>query len=82
MTTKHDALTFLQQHKLAVLSTQSTEGGLDGAAIYYVGKDNKILYFLTHKESHKFKNIIAHDTAALTIVDEKLATKIPCGGHR
>lgn len=80
MTTKHDALTFLQQHKLAVLSTQSAEGELDGAAIYYVSKDDQTLYFLTHRESRKFKNITANSAAALTIFDEKLQQTIQAKG--
>lgn len=80
MTTKHEALAFFEQHKLAVLSTVSAQGQPDGAAIYYTVKDDRDVYFLTHKESSKFKNIEANAAASLTVFNEDTQQTIQAQG--
>jgi uncharacterized pyridoxamine 5'-phosphate oxidase family protein len=77
---RKNALTFLKNHKLGVLSTV-TEGDPSGAVIYYVVNDDLTVYFLTHVESNKYQHLKTYPTAALTIFDEALQATVQMTGE-
>ena len=79
-TSRGQALAFLEERKVAVLSTVSEKGEAWGAAIYYVIEQNFTFYFFTHVESKKYKNIQAHPQAALTVVDDPTQTTVQVSG--
>ena len=60
---------FLTAHDVAVLSTVSRSGQVQGAAVYYkLGKEDQ-LHVLTKSDSTKAHNMIAHPQVAMTIYD-------------
>lgn len=59
---------FLMSHDLAVLSTISRNGEVQGAAVYYV-LANDYLYILTKADSAKARNMWTHPQVALTVYD-------------
>lgn len=80
-TTSHQkAQAFLEEHKVAVLSTASEKGEAWGAAIYYVVDENLAFYFFTHVGSKKYRNLQEHPQAALTIVDDYQQTTVQASG--
>ncbi len=66
---QEDALTFLKNHELAVLSSIARTGAVEGAVIYYTVIDNHP-YFVTKLSSHKAENILGNQHASLTVYDE------------
>lgn len=69
-----DALQFLQDHEVGVLSSTDRTGIVNGAVIYYV-MHNGIPYFMTKLGSNKAANILGNQHAALTVFDaDKLQT--------
>jgi len=81
MDPKHqEAYTFLQAHKLGVLSTQSSEGQLWGAAIYYYVDDRFNFYFLTHTDTQKYRNLREYPRVALTVADDYTQTTVQTAG--
>lgn len=66
------AADFLFSHSIGVISTISREGSLSSAAVYYVfNNDTQCLNILTKNQTTKAKNIIANESVAFTIYDEK-----------
>ena len=66
-----EAEEFLNGHELAVISTISRTGSVQGAAIYYYAPGDGRVYFITKGETNKAHNILASGQVALTIVDEQ-----------
>lgn len=82
MDTAHKkAFEFLNDHKLATLSTSSEDGTPWGAAIYYVVDEHFNFYFLTHSETKKYFNMQKHHSAAITVVDDYLQTTVQASGQ-
>jgi nitroimidazol reductase NimA-like FMN-containing flavoprotein (pyridoxamine 5'-phosphate oxidase superfamily) len=75
-----EAVTFLEEHKLAVLSTVSEKGEVWGAAIYFVVSDKLDFYFFTHIESTKYRNLKQHPQAAITVADDYRQTTVQASG--
>jgi nitroimidazol reductase NimA-like FMN-containing flavoprotein (pyridoxamine 5'-phosphate oxidase superfamily) len=80
MVTHKEAFTFLNGHKLGVLSTVSENGAAWGAAIYFVVDDTLNFYFFTHIKSKKYNNITKHPQAGLTIADDAEQTTVQVSG--
>lgn len=59
---------FVEDHEIAVLSTLSRQGHVEGATIYY-RFSHGYFYILTKSESAKAHNMLAHPQVALTIFD-------------
>src|SRR6266542_4268696 len=76
-----DASTFLNEHKLAVLSTASEKGEVWGAAVYYVVDEKLNFYFFTHVESKKYRNLKEHPQVALTVTDDYAQTTVQASGE-
>lgn len=79
---KHtEVYTFLDGHKLGVLSTATKQAVPGGAAIYYVVDEALNFYFLTHSTSQKYKNVHENPEAALTITDDYTQTTVQASGR-
>jgi nitroimidazol reductase NimA-like FMN-containing flavoprotein (pyridoxamine 5'-phosphate oxidase superfamily) len=80
-TTSHQkAQAFLEEHKVAVLSTVSEKGEAWGAAIYYAVAQNFTFYFFTHVGSKKYQNLKEHPQVALTVADDFQQTTVQASG--
>lgn len=80
-TTSHQkAQAFLEEHKVAVLSTVSEKGEAWGAAVYYAVDKDLTFYFFTHVGSKKYRNLQAHPQAALTVADDYQQTTVQASG--
>ena len=62
-------MAFLKSEKLGTLSTVTEEGKPDGAAIYYVVKNDWEIHFLTKKNTGKYKNILQNEDVVLTVTN-------------
>lgn len=62
-----EALTFLKEHDLAVLSTVDRTGNVHGAVVYYLVDENNLIYILTKSGTGKGRNVYANGQVALTI---------------
>jgi general stress protein 26 len=60
-------LNFLAENDLAVLSTISRTGVVNGAVVYYTMDSDGFVYILTRSESTKARGVIAHGQVALTV---------------
>ena len=67
---KQDALLFLKENTLAVISTVSIENTPESATIYYVVDDNFNFYFMSETNSRKVNNFRANPHVALVIGTE------------
>lgn len=75
-----EALAFLQQHDLGVLSSISRTNQLNGAAVYYTVSDKGMLHILTKSETQKSHNILAHPEVAFTVYDEPARATVQLQG--
>jgi len=78
---KEDVLEFLRKERLATISTVTPEGKPDGAAIYYIAKDNLEIVFLTKKNTGKFTNMLQDKDVVLTITNEELQHTVKIRGE-
>jgi general stress protein 26 len=62
-----EAIKFLKNHDLGVLSTIDRTGNVHGAVIYYLVDENNFVYMLTKSETGKGRNVYAHSQVALTV---------------
>lgn len=67
---KEEIQEFLDENRLAILSTVNEEGLPDAAPIYYYPTNNFEVLFVTPNKTKKFKNIIQNNHIILTIVKE------------
>jgi len=67
-----DALTFLREHDIGVLSTVERTGALSSSVVYYTITDEH-LYFMTKENTHKAENIIGNQHVSFIVYD---ATKL------
>ncbi len=54
---KREALNFLKSQKTAVVATVSSDGEPQSATVYYIMDEDFFLYFMTGRETRKFKNL-------------------------
>lgn len=73
--TKEEILDFLNNQRLATVATVKESGLPDAASVYYVVNEDGDLFFLTRKETGKFKNIQQSGEVVVVVTDrEKLET--------
>lgn len=63
----NEALTFLKEHDLAVLSTVDRTGNVHGAVVYYVLDQRNFIYVMTKSETEKGRDVYAHSQVAITV---------------
>ena len=62
-----EALKFLREHNVAMISTASETGEPQASVVYYFVDDILNLYFATGRETRKFKNILANPRVAFAV---------------
>ncbi len=67
MVTKEDILTFIKRHRLAVISTVTTDGKSESAAIEFGENDNFELIFDAFENSRKIQNLRKNPHVSLVI---------------
>lgn len=60
---------FLKSHVAATLATVDEHGQPYTSTIYYAPETENILRFITKTETSKYKNLVADDRCAITILD-------------
>jgi nitroimidazol reductase NimA-like FMN-containing flavoprotein (pyridoxamine 5'-phosphate oxidase superfamily) len=63
---------FLRHHPLGALATVSADGRPWSSPIYFVVDDNLHFYFVTRRETLKYKNLKQNQSAALSITDQDM----------
>lgn len=71
---------FLRTHPMGVLSTVSEDGRPWGAAVYYVPDEDFNFYFVTRKNTHKYKNIEDNPFVAFTVADADDQVSVQAAG--
>lgn len=69
-TLSSEAISFLRNHELGILSSTERSGSVSGAAVYYTVY-GECPYFMTRTATRKAWNILGNQHVALTIVDEQ-----------
>ncbi len=64
-----EAINYLKNHDMAVISTVDRTGNVFGAVVYYTVDQNNNIYILTKSRSSKDRNIYAHSQVALTVYE-------------
>ncbi len=65
-----DALAFLKRHRTGVLATAGHDNIPHASVVHYSPDDKFNIYFMTLKNTRKYKSIIAHPQVAFTIFTE------------
>lgn len=68
--TEQDIWSFLDKHKLAILSTVNESNLPDAAPIYFVMGEKHDFFFITAKETQKYTDMLKQKEVVLTIVNE------------
>lgn len=68
---KEDALEFLKSHHVMTLATVSEDGTPHATALLYVIDDDFSMYFVSHAESHKVKNVMQNNLVSLAVWEHK-----------
>jgi hypothetical protein len=64
---RSEALSFLKDHKIAVLATAKPDGTPHAATVYYVVDDEFNIYFVTDSRSEKGQNISNNNKVGIAI---------------
>ncbi|MEY4744778.1 MAG: hypothetical protein RL272_723 [Candidatus Parcubacteria bacterium] len=75
-----EALAFLKSSTLAAVSTASRDGKPEVAFVYYVTDDDFNLFFLTRRDSLKFRNILENGRAAIAVGNEDEVKTVQMAG--
>lgn len=75
-----EAREFIEGHEIAVLSTLSHSGQVEGATVYYRFSQD-YFYILSKSESSKVHNMLAHPRVALTIFDAEVIKTVQLQGE-
>lgn len=67
--TIHNLLRFLKKENLATIATVNDNNKPDAATIHYVVRDNLDIFFLTKKETGKYKNIQRQNEVVLIVTN-------------
>lgn len=78
---KKTALDFLKSHKTAVIATTSVGEAPQASTVYYVVDDDFNIYFLTGKETRKFKNLERDGRIAFVVGTGPEVVTIQGGGR-
>ncbi|MBP9798322.1 pyridoxamine 5'-phosphate oxidase family protein [Candidatus Woesebacteria bacterium] len=73
-------LTFLQEHKMAILSTVNESNFPDAAPIYYTVRYDFEMSFVTPEKTTKGQNIARQNHVVLTVTDEKKGETVQIRG--
>lgn len=71
---------FLQTHKGGVISTLSSENLLDSSFVYFVSNPDGEIYFITSKDTQKFKNIKVNNAVSFVATDTESQITIQARG--
>jgi len=77
---KVKVLDYLRHKQLAVIATASIKGEPEAATIGYFIDDNFDFYFITRRQSRKFKNLIENRMAAIVVGTELAPTTVQMQG--
>lgn len=77
---KTDALAFLKRNRTGVIATAGHDNLPHISVIHYICDDKFNIYFLTHKNTRKYKSIIAHPQVAFTVFTEGAPQSIEVEG--
>jgi len=69
-TTVSQIVTYINNHQLAVVSTVGPDGKPFAVTMYVVSDDRLNLYFMTKKETTKFRNMSSNPYIFITFSDE------------
>ena len=72
---------FLSSQTVAVLSTATKAGQPWGAAIYYATNETLHFFFMTHKESKKYRDLKENPIAAITVSSNEEQTTVQAAGE-
>lgn len=68
--TLHSIIDYIKNNPLCVMSTVTPENKPNAATMYIVSDDNLNVYFMTKRETQKYKNIINNPGVAFTSHNE------------
>jgi len=71
---------FLQNQQGGVLSTLSSKNDIDSAFVYFASNPKGDIYFVTSKDTQKFKNIQSGSRVSFVCVDEERLITIQAKG--
>lgn len=74
------ALAFLKEHDVTVLSSVDRTGNVYGAVVYYLVDQLNYIYILTKQGTAKARNILAHSQVAMTIFEASTARTLNIQG--
>lgn len=74
-------LDFLLKNKYCTVATVTPEGLPDAAFVYYVVRNNFDLFFITQKNTDKYKNLQFNDNVTALVVDPASRTVAKLKGH-
>ncbi len=77
---KQDALKFLKEKQLAVVSTASSTGKPEAATVIYFIDDDFNFYFVTRRNTRKFENLQSNSNVAIVVGTELLPVTVQIGG--
>lgn len=75
-----EAAVFLASHNIGVLSSMNPDGGVNGAAVYYVLAPDDTIYLVTKWATTKARNIKRNSEVAFTVYDEQMRTTVQLRG--
>jgi uncharacterized pyridoxamine 5'-phosphate oxidase family protein len=74
---KEEVLGFLKSHHIMTLATVSEDGKPHSTVLLYVVDDDFSMYFASHTESHKVKNVAHNNFVSLTVWEhQKLSIQV------
>lgn len=72
---------FLSLHNLATIATVSEDNDYPYVLpVFYIIDDNSTLYFASHKDSKKIRNILSHPHIGISITDAAILTSLQLHG--
>lgn len=77
---KQEVLKFLKEKALAVVSTISIEGKPEAATVIYFIDDDFEFYFITRRNTRKFKNLQSNNNVALVVGTELMPVTVQIEG--
>lgn len=75
------ARAFLKANTMAAVSTASNDGRPELAFVYYIIDDDLNFYFITRRDSQKFRNILENWRLAVAVADEDDVKTVQLSGR-
>lgn len=79
-TTVKNIVDYINEHQLCVLSSLTTDNKICSSTMYVGSDENLNLYFLTKKNTTKYRNIIANPYVSIAMHDENDLTTLQMQG--